>query len=91
MRAQLSCSVALESVAGHHALLTQHTAYPADLPYAVCAPSVLPPAGDVLSELRAEAVSQGVDPHAAPQLEVEAECAYYSPTDDMVMEVVSDG
>jgi hypothetical protein len=32
-----------------------------------------------------------VDPHAAPQLEVEAECAYYSPTDDMVMEVVSDG
>ena len=45
-------------------------------------------AADILSALRAEAVAGGIDPNQPPKLQVEAECTYYSPTDDMVMEQV---
>lgn len=47
---------------------------------------------DVLQELKSEAVAAGAgDGSTAPMLEVEAECTYYSPTDDMAMEKVMAG
>jgi hypothetical protein len=42
----------------------------------------------VLAALRRAAAAAGADAGAPPALEVEAECTYYSPTDDMVMEKV---
>lgn len=45
--------------------------------------------GDVLAALRSEASGAGVDYNRPPDIEVEAEGTYYSPTDDMVMEKVT--
>jgi hypothetical protein len=50
------------------------------------APDGISPA--VLAALRRAAAAAGQDAGAPPALEVEAECTYYSPTDDMVMEKV---
>jgi hypothetical protein len=50
------------------------------------APDGIPP--HVLAALLRAAKAAGVDPNRPPALEVEAECTYYSPTDDMVMEKV---
>eukprot|EP00877_Chromochloris_zofingiensis_P005908 jgi/Chrzof1/1570/Cz10g12240.t1 len=47
--------------------------------------------GDVLAALRSEASGAGVDYNRPPDIEVEAEGTYYSPTDDMVMEKVEVG
>eukprot|EP00878_Enallax_costatus_P020355 GHUV01021510.1.p1 GENE.GHUV01021510.1~~GHUV01021510.1.p1 ORF type:complete len:707 (+),score=273.69 GHUV01021510.1:214-2121(+) len=47
---------------------------------------------DVLQELKSAAVAAGADDGSSPPiLEVEAECTYYSPTDDMAMEKVEVG
>lgn len=44
---------------------------------------------EVLHELKSEAAAAGAgDGSSPPLLEVEAECTYYSPTDDMAMEKV---
>ena len=48
---------------------------------------VCPPG--VLSTLRDESIAAGLgDGSRPPVLEVEGECTYYSPTDDMAMEKV---
>lgn len=47
---------------------------------------------DVLAALRRDAAAAGFgDSNLPPKLEVEAECTYYSPTDDMAMEKVRTG
>lgn len=46
----------------------------------------------MLSTLRSESLSAGLgDGSRPPHLEVEGECTYYSPTDDMAMEKVRQG
>ncbi|KAI8463417.1 MAG: hypothetical protein J3K34DRAFT_444097 [Monoraphidium minutum] len=45
----------------------------------------------VTAALQRAATMAGVDASAPPALEVEADCTYYSPTDDMVMEQVEIG
>jgi len=50
------------------------------------APNGIP--SDVIAALNGAARAAGADASKPPAWEVEAECVYYSPTDDMVMEKV---